>query len=181
MKKQELIHLHGLLSELVNHVERRGYDVELESYKEMGVTPTSIHKSKTDHKPAVFALVESIDESLGPKLTFSDEELLGGQLKSKSDDESVFSRIFLNLTKTEPQKIINHVPILISFIQNGNITTQKHAIKSVENLSRSHPQFIESFSSELMRASMYVHEVNLKDNLRSAVQRTQKQYTEDRL
>lgn len=61
MKKQELIHLHGLLAEVRKHHEARtGTAVEYEEYESLGVRPTSIHKSKTDHKAAVFALAEGI-------------------------------------------------------------------------------------------------------------------------
>jgi len=61
MKKQELIHLHGLLAEVRNHYEySHGKDVSHERYDELGVRPTSIHKSKDDHKDAVFALAKGI-------------------------------------------------------------------------------------------------------------------------
>jgi hypothetical protein len=61
MKKQELIHLHGLLAEVRNHYEERAEtEIGHERYTELGVRPTSIHKSKTDHKDAVFALADGI-------------------------------------------------------------------------------------------------------------------------
>ncbi len=61
MKKQELIHLHGLLAEVSNHAENHhGVTPDLDRYEDLGVRPTSIHKSKTDHKEAVFALAEAI-------------------------------------------------------------------------------------------------------------------------
>lgn len=61
MKKQELIHLHGLLAQVQNHYEEQtGNAVERDQYVRLGVQPTSIHKSKTDHKDAVFALARSI-------------------------------------------------------------------------------------------------------------------------
>jgi hypothetical protein len=61
MKKQELIHLHGLLAEVRKHHEARtGTSAEYESYDSLGVRPTSIHQSKTDHKAAVFALADGI-------------------------------------------------------------------------------------------------------------------------
>ncbi len=61
MKKQELIHLHGLLAEVGNYYESISTgDLELGDYESMGVRPTSIHKSKTDHKAAVFALADGI-------------------------------------------------------------------------------------------------------------------------
>ncbi|WP_336344405.1 UPF0058 family protein [Halalkalicoccus ordinarius] len=60
MKKQELIHLHGLLAEVSNHYEQNANGVDLDEYESLGVRPTSIHKSKTDHKAAVFALAKGI-------------------------------------------------------------------------------------------------------------------------
>lgn len=61
MKKQELIHLHGLLAEVCNHYEAKmDCSVEHKAYTELGVRPTSIHKSKTDHKAAVFALADGL-------------------------------------------------------------------------------------------------------------------------
>jgi hypothetical protein len=65
MKKQELIHLHGLLAEVCNDYEGRTEStVEREKYETLGVRPTSIHKSKTDHKEAVFALTEGITTAM---------------------------------------------------------------------------------------------------------------------
>ncbi|MFC6942341.1 UPF0058 family protein [Salinirubellus sp. GCM10025818] len=65
MKKQELIHLHGLLAEVRNHYEQsQKTEVDDERYRELGVRPTSIHKSKTDHKAAVFALADGITSEM---------------------------------------------------------------------------------------------------------------------
>ncbi|MFQ3319981.1 MAG: hypothetical protein ACI80F_002055 [Natronomonas sp.] len=65
MKKQELIHLHGLLAEVCNHYEQMAdCDVEHTKYTELGVRPTSIHKSKTDHKAAVFALAGGLTDEM---------------------------------------------------------------------------------------------------------------------
>jgi hypothetical protein len=65
MKKQELIHLHGLLAQVQNHYEQEtGDTVNHDRYTELGVQPTSIHKSKTDHKAAVFALAKGITSEM---------------------------------------------------------------------------------------------------------------------
>jgi hypothetical protein len=65
MKKQELIHLHGLLAEVRDQCEAwEGDSLDLEKYNHMGVRPTSIHKSKTDHKAAVFKLAKGITGSM---------------------------------------------------------------------------------------------------------------------
>lgn len=65
MKKQELIHLHGLLAEVRNQCESWDeLDLDLTAYEELGVQPTSIHRSKTDHKAAVFKLAGGITSSM---------------------------------------------------------------------------------------------------------------------
>jgi hypothetical protein len=70
MKKQELIHLHGLLAQVQNHYEEQtGNDVEHDEYNTLGVQPTSIHKSKTDHKDAVFALARGITSEMNDEET----------------------------------------------------------------------------------------------------------------
>jgi len=65
MKKQELIHLHGLLAEVHGHYEKAtGTELEHDEYEALGVRPTSIHKSKTDHKAAVFALADGLTSEM---------------------------------------------------------------------------------------------------------------------
>lgn len=65
MKKQELIHLHGLLAEIsTDFEEHTGKSPMLNDYERLGVRPTSIHRSKTEHKDAVFALATSITETM---------------------------------------------------------------------------------------------------------------------
>ena len=65
MKKQELIHLHGLLSEVrAECAKTPGMEMDLSEYDDLGVEPTSIHRSKTDHKAAVFALARGLTESM---------------------------------------------------------------------------------------------------------------------
>lgn len=61
MKKQELIHLHGLLAQVQNHYEERsGDEVEHDLYEMLGVRPTSLHRSKTDHRAATLELSSDI-------------------------------------------------------------------------------------------------------------------------
>jgi hypothetical protein len=65
MKKQELIHLHGLLAQVQGHYEQRtDNEVEHDEYADLNVRPTSIHMSKDDHKEAVFALAAGITSEM---------------------------------------------------------------------------------------------------------------------
>lgn len=69
MKKQELIHLHGLLAEVHTHYEQvSGTEITASKYRTMGVQPTSIHKSKTDHKAAVFALADGLTNEMNREI-----------------------------------------------------------------------------------------------------------------
>lgn len=73
MKKQELVHLHGLLAEVRSHYEQvQGTEVDDEQYRELGVRPTSIHKSKTDHKAAVMALSDAITTEMDEETDLED-------------------------------------------------------------------------------------------------------------
>lgn len=65
MKKQELIHVHGLLAAVRNQYEERsGRTVDLSEYEQTGVKPTSIHHSKTAHQEAIFALVGCLTDTM---------------------------------------------------------------------------------------------------------------------
>lgn len=65
MKKQELIHLHSLLKEVCNHYEQtETSNIEKQEYSDLNIRPTSIHKSKTEHKTAVFTLSKEITEEI---------------------------------------------------------------------------------------------------------------------
>ena len=64
MKKQELIHLHGLLAEVRTQCEMWDGEFDLTEYESLGIKPTSIHKSKTDHKAAVFELAKGITSEM---------------------------------------------------------------------------------------------------------------------
>ncbi len=63
MRKQELIHTHGLLVEVVEYCKSKGVSPDLEEYEAQQTRPMSIQRSKTDHKDAVFALASGLTDS----------------------------------------------------------------------------------------------------------------------
>lgn len=84
MKKQELLHLHALLGEVQDHYEAEtGYEIENQEYEELDVPPTSIHRSKTDHKDAVFALADGLVDEVSYGL---DSELEETEPRYADDD-----------------------------------------------------------------------------------------------
>ena len=56
MKKEELVHLHLLLAQLKKYCEVNGMACDFANYNKLGISPFQVHRSKDDHKQAVFAL-----------------------------------------------------------------------------------------------------------------------------
>ncbi|MGQ0535334.1 MAG: UPF0058 family protein [Methanobacteriota archaeon] len=73
MHKDELIQLHTLLCQLRSYFEARGQGAgRFADYSKLGVSPIHVHKSKSEHKKAIFVLGKeladliSCDEFSGP-------------------------------------------------------------------------------------------------------------------
>lgn len=65
MRKQELIHLHGLLEQVHDRYEEEvNAEIDMSEYEDVGVRSTSIHRSKSAHKEAVFALSQCVTEDM---------------------------------------------------------------------------------------------------------------------
>jgi len=57
MHKDELIHIHSLLLQLRTFLVEQGYcTIDLSVYDSLNITPLHIHRSKADHKHAIFVL-----------------------------------------------------------------------------------------------------------------------------
>jgi hypothetical protein len=64
MHKDELLQLHSLLCQMKRFFDENGMDTEggFQEYDELQVSPQHIHKSKTDHKKAVFLLGKGLTD-----------------------------------------------------------------------------------------------------------------------
>lgn len=58
MQKDELIQMHTLLCQIKNHLQSTGIapDDSFVEYESLGVTPVHVHRSKGEHKRAIFLL-----------------------------------------------------------------------------------------------------------------------------
>ena len=58
MQKDELIQMHTLLCQIKNHLQSTGIAPEdsFEEYESLGVSPVHVHRSKGEHKRAIFLL-----------------------------------------------------------------------------------------------------------------------------
>ncbi len=56
MKKEELVHLHMLLAQMKKFCEENSLDCDFSRYKELQISPFQVHRSKEEHKRAIFVL-----------------------------------------------------------------------------------------------------------------------------
>ncbi len=56
MQKDELIQLHTLLSQIKTYMESQGVHNDFTEYQSLAISPMHIHRSKMEHKHAIFVL-----------------------------------------------------------------------------------------------------------------------------
>jgi hypothetical protein len=56
MKKGEVVHLHMLLAQMKKFCEQHGLDCDFSKYQELDISPFQVHRSKDEHKQAIFVL-----------------------------------------------------------------------------------------------------------------------------
>ena len=63
--KDELIHLHKVLVNVMEHVKSNGVNEEFfQEYENLNICPHHIHRTKAEHKYAIFILAKQITEAL---------------------------------------------------------------------------------------------------------------------
>ena len=68
MHKEEVVLLHMTLFQIKCLLERAGfYSQHFRAYEELGVGPEQVHRSKSDHKRAIFLLCKGISDVLNSK------------------------------------------------------------------------------------------------------------------
>jgi hypothetical protein len=74
MRKQELLHLHALFSEVSEYLVSNGNDLEMSEYERLNISPVSIQKSKAAHTNAVMTLAQGIASEVEPAVSDASEE-----------------------------------------------------------------------------------------------------------
>ncbi|MCS3923924.1 UPF0058 family protein [Methanosalsum natronophilum] len=93
MHKDELIQLHTLMAQIKRYFESQGIEHEFEEYQSLSISPMHIHRSKAEHKHAIFVLgnhLASIITEDEPS-NFNQTTSRMQELASKSGDEIVHS------------------------------------------------------------------------------------------
>jgi len=94
MRKEELIQLHMLLAHLKKHFEDNGMNSEFEQYHSLQISPAHIHRSKAEHKQAIFVLgtelasLISEDEFSGSKRTSMRMQALADRMDTEIRTET---------------------------------------------------------------------------------------------
>jgi len=73
VKKEELIYLHMLLAQVKKYCEENGLDCDFTEYNELGISPLQVHRSKEEHKQAIFVLGTEL-ASMTAKIRFSENK-----------------------------------------------------------------------------------------------------------
>jgi len=60
MKKEELVHLHMLLAQFKKYCEENCLNTDFSKYNELGISPFQVHRSKEEHKQAIFVLLTEL-------------------------------------------------------------------------------------------------------------------------
>lgn len=64
MHKDELIALHQMLSEIKEHFEELHSEIKFSQYNALKINPSHVHKSKLEHKYAIFILATELAEAM---------------------------------------------------------------------------------------------------------------------
>ncbi len=68
MQKEELIYIHSVLAQVKRHIEAERADADFSGYEDLHIQPVHLHRSKNDHKRAIFTLGEEIARAIGPEV-----------------------------------------------------------------------------------------------------------------
>ncbi|CAI49452.1 UPF0058 family protein [Natronomonas pharaonis DSM 2160] len=87
MHKDELLELHAKMVSIMEHFrEMDEIDASVfDGYDELDVTPDDVHKSKSEHKHAVFVLGNALAEVMAED-EFSDAGRIGKRMQELADD-----------------------------------------------------------------------------------------------
>lgn len=64
MHKDELIQLHTLMAQIKKHFEQMGIEPSFGEYDSLSISPLHVHRSKAEHKHAIFVLGNDIATAL---------------------------------------------------------------------------------------------------------------------
>ncbi|MCU4717814.1 UPF0058 family protein [Halapricum hydrolyticum] len=87
MHKDELLELHEHMVTIMEYFREQDHVEEglFDPYEELDVTPADVHKSKSEHKHAVFVLGNALATAMSDD-EFSDAGRIGKRMKELAED-----------------------------------------------------------------------------------------------
>lgn len=87
MHKDELLELHGHMEAIMEHFKRMDSvdSSAFHAYERLDVDPTDVHKSKSEHKHAVFVLGNALADVMSED-EFSDAGRIGKRMQELAND-----------------------------------------------------------------------------------------------
>ncbi len=64
MHKEELISLHQMLIDVKDYLQEINADSDFSEYESLKITPSQVHRSKVEHKYAIFVLGNAIAKAM---------------------------------------------------------------------------------------------------------------------
>lgn len=84
MHKEELINLHQMLSEVKDYFEQINPDLKFTQYHALKITPSQQHKSKMEHKYAIFVLGTEIANAM-KDMDYNSSSRISARMKELAD------------------------------------------------------------------------------------------------
>jgi hypothetical protein len=84
MHKEELISLHKMLYEVKDYFEEVNPDLKFSQYDSLKITPSQMHKSKLEHKYAIFVLGNEIANAM-KDVDYTSSSRISARMKDLAD------------------------------------------------------------------------------------------------
>ena len=84
MHKEELISLHKMLYEVKDYFEEVNPDLKFTQYNALKITPSQLHKSKLEHKYAIFVLGNEIANAM-KDIDYTSSSRISARMKDLAD------------------------------------------------------------------------------------------------
>ena len=82
--KEELIYLHKMLSAVKDYFEEINPELRFTQYTSLKITPSQLHKSKMEHKYAIFVLGTEIANAM-KEVDYSSSSRISARMKELAD------------------------------------------------------------------------------------------------
>ncbi len=84
MHKEELIALHGILTEIKDYFELVNPELKFSQYYALKIDPSQVHKSKMEHKYAIFVLGTELANAM-KDVEFSSSGRISARMKELAE------------------------------------------------------------------------------------------------